>query len=208
LTVLVRGDVLASATDGEVMNIQLEATAVKSDGTTAEESTTTVDDKDGVDTVLAEGTSGSSDFANTGFDGKYSAWAGYLVNTPNVDLTKLSCVFSDEVTTDATKAKRIPGATVVYVFDLNNTSSSTDATGITLSDTLSTDYDLTGTVESAKAKTGATSACTCTYGDAEGGNGGSALGSDATLTGQDLTLANLSVTKNSHTCVSVQVKIK
>jgi hypothetical protein len=207
LTVLVRGDVLASATDGEVMNVQLEATAVKDDGTTAEVSTTTADDKDAVDTVLAEG-AGITDFANAEFNGKYSAWAGYLINTPNVDLTKLSCVFSDEVTTDATKAKRIPGATVVYVFDLNNTSTTTDATGITLTDTLSTDYDLTGTVASAKAAIGTNAPCTCTYGDAEGGNGGTALGGDATLATQTLTLANLSVTKNSHTCVSVQVKIK
>ena len=207
LTVLVRGDVLASATDGEIMNVQLEATAVKTDGTTAEVSTATADDKAAVDTVLAEGTSGASDFDNTGFDGKYSAWAGYLINTPNVDLTKLSCVFSDAVTTDATKAKRIPGATVVYVFDLNNTSTSTDATGITLADTLNAAYDLTDTAASAKAQTGVTTACTCTDGDAEGGNGGTALGGDAVVSSQDVTLSNLSVTKNSHTCVSIQVKI-
>jgi len=210
LTIKVRGDVLASATDGEVMNVQLEATAVK-DGTTDPEENTGdangADRKLEKDTVLGEG-AGVSDFANTQFDGKYSAWSGYLVNTPNVDLTKLSCVYTDEVTTDATKAKRIPGATVVYVFDLNNTSASTDATGITLTDTLSSDYDVTGTKASAKAAKDATAACTCTYGDAEGGNGGSDISADASLSGQDLTLANLSVTKNSHTCVSVQVKLK
>lgn len=207
LIVLVRGDVLASATDGEVMNVQLEATAVEADGTTAETSTTTADDKAAIDTVLAEG-AGITDFSNIEFNGKYSAWAGYLINTPNVSLTKLSCVSTDEVTTDATKAKRIPGATVVYVFDLNNTSATTDASGIILTDTLSTDYDLTGTVASAKAATDKNTACTCTYGDTEGGNGGTALGADATLATQILTLGNLSVTKNSHTCVSVQVKIK
>ncbi len=207
LSILVRGDVLDSATDGEVMNIQLEATAVKDDGTTAEVSTTTADDKAAVDTVLGEG-AGVTDFGNTPFDGKYSAWAGYLVNTANIDLTKLSCVFSDEVTTDATLAKRIPGATVVYVFDLNNTSASTDATGITLSDTLSTDYDLTDTVASAKSAEDKTEACTCTYGDAEGGNGGSDISTNASLSGSDLTLESLNVSKNSHTCVSIQVKIK
>jgi len=210
VTIKVRGDVLASATDGEVMNVQLEATAVKDGTTTPEENTgdaNGADRKTEVDTVLAEG-AGVSDFANTQFDGKYSAWSGYLVNTPNVDLTKLSCVWKDEVTTDDTKAKRIPGATVVYVFDLNNTSASTDATGITLKDTLSDKYDLSGTAASAKAAKDATAACTCTYGDAEGGNGGSDISADASLSGQDLTLANLSVTKNSHTCVSVQVKLK
>jgi len=207
VTILVRGDVLASATDGEVMNVQLEATAVKDNGTTAEVSTATADDKAAVDTVLGEGAT-VTDFGNAEFDGKYSAWAGYLVNTPNVDLTKLSCVFSDAVTTTAANSKRIPGATVVYVFDLNNTSTSTDASGITLADTLNDAYDLTGTVASAKAQTGVTTACTCTNGDAEGGNGGTALGGDAVVAGQDVTLSNLSVTKNSHTCVSIQAKIK
>lgn len=210
VTIKIRGDVLASATDGEVMNVQLEATAVK-DGTTNPEENTGdangADRKTEVDTVLAEG-AGVSDFANTQFDGKYSAWSGYLVNTPNVDLTKLSCVLKDEVTTDDTKAKRIPGATVVYVFDLNNTSASTDATDVTLKDTLSDKYDLSGTVASAKAQKDATAACTCTYGDETGGNGGSDISGDASLSGQELTLSNLSVTKNSHTCVSVQVKLK
>lgn len=207
LTVLVRGDVLADATDAQVMNVQLEAVAIKSDGS-EEQSTTTADNKSSVDTVLAEGTSGASDFENTGFDGKYSAWAGYLINTPNVALKKLSCVWKDEVTSPDTNAKRIPGATIVYVFDLHNAATTTDATGVTLKDTLSTDYDLTGTVDSAKMATGVASDCTCTNGDASGGNGGAALGGDAALAGQELTLSNLTVTKNTHTCVSVQVKLK
>jgi len=206
LTVLVRGDVADSALDGEVMNIQLEATAVKDDGS-VETSTTDADDKDEVDIVLGEG-AGVTDFDNTPFDGKFSAWGGYLVNTPNVDLTKLSCVYTDTVTSDDTLAKRIPGATVVYVFDLNNTSDSTDATDITLSDSLSTNYDLTDTVASAKSAEDKTTACSCTYGDAEGGNGGSDISANASLSGSDLTLSSLKVSKNSHTCVSIQVKIK
>lgn len=207
LAVLVRGDVLADATDAQVMNVQLEAVAIKSDGT-EEQSTTTADSKSSVDTVLAEGTSGASDFENTGFDGKYSAWAGYLINTPNVALKKLSCVWKDEVTSPDTNAKRIPGATIVYVFDLHNAGTTTDATGVTLKDTLSTDYDLAGTVASAKMATGVASDCACTNGDETGGNGGAALGGDAALAGQELTLSNLTVTKNTHTCVSVQVKLK
>lgn len=212
LIIKVRGDVLASAKDGEVMNVQLEATAVK-DGTTEAEVNT--GDKDGADrktekdTVLGEG-AGVTDFANTQFDGKYSAWAGYLVNTPNVNLTKLSCVWKDEVTSDLTKSKRIPGSTVVYVFDLKNSSASTDATGISLSDKLSEKYDVSGTAASAKAATDVDIAtpCTCNNGDATGGNGGADISSNASLSGQNLTISNLSVTKNSHTCVSVQVKLK
>lgn len=206
LTVLVRGDVLDSATDGDVMNIQLEATAVESDGTTAEVSTSAADNKDTVDTVVGEG-AGVTEFANTQFDGKYSAWGGYLIHTANLSLTKLSCVWKDEVTSDLTKSKRIPGSTIVYVFDLDNTSTTTDATDINLTDTLSTDYDLAGTVASAKYITGKNEACPCSDGDTVGGTGAD-TGADATLDNQVLTLKNLSVSKNSHTCVSVQVKLK
>jgi len=212
LIIKVRGDVLASATDGEVMNVQLEATAVKDGTTTAEENTGNADGTDRKtekDTVLGEG-AGVTDFANTEFDGKYSAWSGYLVNTPNVDLTKLSCVWKDEVTADLTKSKRIPGSTVVYVFDLKNTSASTDATGVALTDSMSDKYDVSGTAASAKAITGVDIAtpCSCDNGNETGGNGGADISADASLAGQDLTLSNLSVTKNSHTCVSVQVKLK
>ena len=212
LIIKVRGDVLASATDGEVMNVQLEATAVKNGTTTAEENTGNADGTDRKlekDTVLGEG-AGVTDFANTEFDGKYSAWSGYLVNTPNVDLTKLSCVWKDEVTSDLTKSKRIPGSTVVYVFDLKNSSASTDATGVALTDSMSDKYDVSGTAASAKAITGVDIAtpCSCDNGNETGGNGGTDISADASLAGQDLTLSNLSVTKNSHTCVSVQVKLK
>ncbi len=212
LIIKVRGDVLANATDGEVMNVQLEATAVQDGTTTAEVNTgdaTGADRKTEKDTVLGEG-AGVTDFANTEFDGKYSAWSGYLVNTPNVSLTKLSCVWKDEVTADLTKSKRIPGSTVVYVFDLKNTSASTDATGVALTDSMSDNYDVSGTAASAKAITGVDIAtpCSCDNGNETGGNGGVDISADASLSGQDLTLSNLSVTKNSHTCVSVQVKLK
>lgn len=213
IIVKVRGDVLASATDGEVMNVQLEATAVKDGTTDPEVSTTTADNKNAVDTVLGEG-AGITDYANTEFDGKYSAWGGYLINTPNVDLKKLSCVWKDEVTSDLTLSKRIPGATVVYVFDLNNASDSTDATDINLTDTLSDKYDVTGTKTSAKSAIDVTSACTCNYGDPEGGNGGSDISANTDIiennspATSNLTISNLRVNKNSHTCVSVQVKIK
>lgn len=207
ITIKVRGDVLADAIDGEVMNVQLEATAVKSGTTTAETNTAGADNKTAVDTVLGEG-AGISDFANVQFDGKYFAWSGYLINTANVELKKLSCVWKDEVI-DGVNSKRIPGATIVYVFDLKNNSTSTDATGISLSDTMSNNYNLAGTVASAKAITNVAigTPCSCTNGDETGGNGGTALGADAALAGQVLTLSNLSVAKDSHTCVSMQAVI-
>ena len=206
LSILIRGDVLASAIDGEVMNVQLEATAVKDDSSDPEVNTGNADGTDRKlekDTVLGEGV-GVTDFSNIQFDGKYSAWSGYLVNTPNVDLTKLSCVWKDEVTTPIENSKRIPGATIVYVFDLNNSSASTDATGIALTDTLSNEYSVAKTVASAKVKTDVATACICTNGNETGGNN-LTDSATASLSGQDLTLSNLTVTKASHTCVSINV---
>ena len=199
LTVLVRGDVLIDATDGEVMNIQLEATAVKSDGT-AEISTTGADDKGAEDTVLAEG-AGISDFGNTNFDGKYSAWAGYLINTPNLTLAKNSCVISDSVNGVSTDAKRIPGAKVLYILDINNAGTSTDATGVTISDVLPATLDASS-IANLKQDDGQTS-CSCTNGVAySGGTAATNTGSGSTVTVESLT-----ITKAKHNCVSFEVDI-
>ncbi len=200
LSVLVRGDVLLDATDGEVMNIQLESTAVKTDGT-AEISTTGADNKASEDTVLAEG-AGISDFDNTNFDGKYSAWAGYLINTPNLTLAKTSCVLSDPVNGVNANAKRIPGATVLYLLDVKNASSSTDATGVSISDTLASTLD-NATIANVKQDDGKAS-CSCTNGVAYAG------GTTATNSGSasQITIDGLSITKAKHNCVSFEVKIK
>ena len=200
LTIQVRGDVLISATDGEVMNVQLEATAVKNDTTTPEESTSGADNKTAIDTVLAEG-AGASDFANTQFDGKYSAWAGYLVNTPNLTLTKNSCVLKDSVNGVSTEAKRIPGATVLYMLDIENKGTSTDATDVSISDTLDATLD-SGSIANLKEDDGKTS-CSCTNGEAyAGGNAATNSGS-----GSALKVEGLTITKEKHNCVSFEVNI-
>ena len=200
LIIKVRGDVLATATDGEVMNVQLESTAVKNGTTTPEESTSGADNKTAIDTVLAEG-AGVSDFANTQFDGKYSAWGGYLVNTPNLTLTKTSCVLKDPVNGVSADAKRIPSSTVLYMLDIENKGSSTDATDVTISDTLDATLD-SGSIANLKEDDGKDS-CSCNNGEAySGGNDATNSGSGSTITVEGLT-----VTKSKHNCVSFEVNI-
>ncbi len=180
--------------NGKVANIELKATAVDKDGNT-EQATSGSDNKNDVDTVLADG-AGPGDGQH---DAIYTAWGGYIVETPVLDLTKLSCVHDDPVN-NTTNPKRIPGAHILYMFDINNTGSS-DASGITLSDTLSSNLD-GGTVSDVKIDTDQSS-CSCSDGaDASG------LTANNTGSGQNVKIENISVSQGKHTCVSFTVEIK
>lgn len=119
-SVLVRvaADIPLSVTNGQVMNIQLEATATDSGGT-ALTSTIGPDNIGTVDIVLAEGT-GITTEGNTAFDGQFSAWGGYIVQSSTMSVTKTSMVISDPVN-NTTNPKRIPGATIRYCFTVDNT---------------------------------------------------------------------------------------
>ena len=201
-TVYVRANIPDTNVDGNVMNIQIEATAVK-DGTTDIEVVTGdangKDRKDTEDTVLAEG-AGVTNFANTEFDAKYSAWAGYIINSPKLTLLKSSCVYKDLVSGVSANAKRIPGATLTYLFDINNTGS-IDASDINITDTLPNELDVSS-VTVVKMNDDQAS-CSC-----EGGVAGT--GSDATvvLSGQEVKINSLTAKTAKHNCVTFQVKIK
>lgn len=209
LTVLVRADVPNTNTNGQVMNIQLEATAVQ-DGTTTPEvvtgsgadGTLSPDRKDAVDVVLAEG-AGITDFGNTAFDGKYSAWAGYIIESPTLSLTKSSCVFEDLVSGKSANAKRIPGATITYLFDIENTGA-IDASDINITDSLPAQLDVT-TVTAVVEDDNQTS-CSCVGGVA--GSGTAAAVTTGTPTAQDVQITGLTAAAGSHNCVTLQVKIK
>lgn len=199
ILVRVASDIPLTAANGDVMNIQLEATAVDSAGA-AEVATAGADTQGSVDIVLAEGT-GISTTGNTQFDGKFSAWGGYIVETATVDLTKISCVLQDPVNGTSANAKRIPGATVIYMFDVNNTGA-TAASGINISDALDTaslDY---GTVTNVKIDTDTGANCTCTSGTAASGTASSNTGSTPTVT-----IAGATVSAGNHTCISFEVDI-
>jgi len=209
LTVLVRADVPNTNTNGQVMNIQLEATAVQDGTTTAEvvtgsgaDGTLSPDRKDEVDVVLAEG-AGITDFGNNEFDGKYSAWAGYIIESPTLSLTKSSCVYEDLVSGVSANAKRIPGATITYLFDIENTGA-IDASDINITDPLPIELDV-ATV-TAVLKNDNQASCSC--GGGVPGTGTAATFTTGTPTAQDVKITDLTAAAGSHNCVTLQVKIK
>ena len=205
-TILVRGDIPSANVDTNVMNIQLEATAVQSGTTTAEvvtgagaDGTLSADRKDTEDTVLGEGADVTT-FANVEFDGKYSAWAGYIINSPVLTLVKSSCVYKDLVSGVSANAKRIPGATITYLFDIKNTGS-IDASDINITDALPAELD-GGTVTAVKMND-TQDACTCT-----GGVAGAGSAATVVLNAQEVKINSLTATKAKHNCVTLQVNIK
>ncbi len=186
--------------DGNIMNIQLEATAIDANGD-AEVATAGEDNKDLKDTVLGEGAN-ITEFGNTQFDGKYSAWAGYIINSPVLSLTKSSCVYEDLVSGVSANAKRIPGATITYLFDIENTGS-IDASDINITDALPAELD--GTSVAVIKMNDAQDSCTCTGGVAGAGTLVDAANYEAA---QTVKINSLTAQKAKHNCVTLQVKIK
>ncbi len=206
LTCQVRADINTDADGGkdlDLMNVELLATAVKSDGTAEAESSSedpAVEDvviADGVtDSTLGSDTNGKGDTAK---DGKEVARSGYIINTPVLSATKTSCVVSDPVNGTSTP-KRIPGAIIRYMFDVENTGSA-NVTNLDITDTLNDNFNVDNTVSSAKKDENKDS-CACSTEPATDISG------DTSLSGQDLSIANINIDSAKHTCVSVEVEIK
>ncbi len=209
----VRADIPASgsAVDGDIMNIELVATAVKADGSDETNTNGTADNKGLVDVVFADGVNDSSlgshasGKGDTAENGKEAARSGYIVKTPVLDLTKTSCVYYDPVN-HTIKPKRIPGAIILYVLDINNTGT-LDANDITINDTLQNDL-VGGTVTNVKTDENATTTpCACSDGShyTIGGTAGTATNTGA---GQNVKVEHVNVGAADHTCVSFEVNVK
>jgi len=199
--------------DGDVMNIELLATAVKPNGDPEENSTS--ESANTVDVVLADGfddeTLGAAEEHNssdghkgdTPLDGKEAARSGYIIATPVLTAKKESCVISDPVHGDSNDAKRIPGAVIRYLFDINNTGSG-DVDELNITDTFNDYLDVSGLPTSAKKSESQDNACSCeTQTDSE------AISSqDVIMNGQEMTITNIEVNSSKHTCVWVEVEIE
>lgn len=197
ITIRIRTDIDATRVNGDVMNIELKSVAVDGAGA-AETATAGADNKMGMDTVLAEGT-GINTEGNTQHNNTFTRWGGYIVVAPTLDLTKLSCALNDPVNA-TTNPKRIPGATILYVFDINNTSSTT-ATDVNLSDTLDAALDISGVIN---AKTNDNqNSCSCVDGTA-----GAGAAATSSVAGQVVKITGLTITGNKHNCVSFEAVIK
>jgi|GEM_PF-2003355 len=208
--------------DGDIMNVELLATAVDASGNPEKENKT-ADSQSTVEIVFADGAddithddahntlgseSGDKGKGDTQRDGKEAARSGYIIQTPVLDVTKTSCVINDPVN-GTNNPKRIPGAVIRYMFDINNTGTG-DVEDLNLTDTFNDALDLTNTAGSAK-KLENQDKCDCT-------NLGSAvdISADTTINGHDMLIEHINVDAGStqtsedenHTCVSVEVEIK
>jgi len=200
--------------DGDIMNVELKATAYKDDQSAPEEETTGADTQNSVDVVFADGES-IANGANSGLgdaraddnstkgdangDGIEVARSGYIIKTPVLTVQKTSCPVSDPVN-NTTNPKRIPGAIIRYMFDIQNTGSG-DVSDLNISDTLNSNLDLSETKTSAKKDENKDS-CSC------GTEPGTDISADTTVNGQDVKITKVNVSSTKHTCVSIEAEIK
>ena len=214
----IRADIKTDAEggkDGDIMNVELKATAYKDDESGAEEETTAADTQDSVDVVFADGESvvngahsGLGDTAaddnstkgDTAGDGIEVARSGYIIKTPVLTVKKTSCPIDDPVN-NTTNPKRIPGAHIRYMFDIENKGTS-DATNVTLKDTLEDTLDLTDTLDTAYKEESQDDACSCDS------KGSTSAKDDTTISGQEVKIEKIDIKSNKHTCVSFEVEIK
>jgi len=214
ITIRVAADIPSGAASDAVMNIELNATAVKASDGSPEEATSGADNKTAMDTVLAEASSTTGDGGtNAAYNGTFTAQSGYEVVTAELDMTKLSCVLEDEVNSRASgNAKRIPGATIRYMFDINNTGAAT-ATDIEIKDELAEAFtdDGSGASKTLLVPAGTRNilkeesqagACACLTDP-----GTAVAAGDIDETDNVITVSNVTVNNGTHTCVSFDVEI-
>jgi len=207
-TCQVRADIKAPGTaqDKDIMNVELLSTAVTdSTGDTAEKESDT-ESADKIDVVLADGvadnTLGSSDSGkgDSPKDGKEAARSGYIVVTPVLSVTKTSCVVSDPVNGTSTP-KRIPGAIIRYMFDIENTGTG-DVSDVNITDSIQSELLTDNTKDSAKKDENKTSCSCATEPQTD-------ISNDTTVNGQDVKIEHISVEHGGkHTCVSIETEIK
>lgn len=139
-TVLVVGDIPATATNAEYVDYDLLATAV--DAGTLVPSVQTAGTKAAnlnvVMTIFGD-TAGTA----TGdglHDGKHSASGRFTVTAAGLTINKTATVYSDPIsgsTTTGGTPKAIPGAVVTYTVTVSNASGGADATNVVITDDLS-----------------------------------------------------------------------
>lgn len=138
VTVFVLADVALSQVDGDVSSFDLVAqvaaggTASSQGADITSDDSGTADDPDSVDIVFADAAgTGSGDVAG---DGIHSSKDGYKVQTATISVAKSSQVTNDPIN-GGTNPKAIPGATVDYTVDVDNTGS-TGATNVIVADAI------------------------------------------------------------------------
>ena len=192
ITIFIISD-MGARSDGDVSEHTLVA-QVAEGGASGQGSDITSDDAGSADTamgveiVFADGT-GITDGAK---DGKFSDYSAYKVTDAELTVTKSSCVISDPYN-GTTNPKRIPGATVRYAIEIENTSTSTDATNVEVTDTLSSELSyVSGEVYNDECD------CNSPKGVKE---------RDTTNSGQDVTANYDTVEQSTKNCAYIDVTI-
>ena len=203
IMVRVASDIAVAQNNGDVMNIDLVATAVTAAGAT-ETNTAGVDNPAVVDTVLADGSTDPSVGGNGdgAADAIYMAQGGYIIVTAVVDVTKTSCVTEDPINGASANAKRIPGATITYMLDINNTGT-VNADSVSISDALDVvrlDY---GSITNIRVNDNQAN-CACTNGTHVAGG---VVGANTGAT-PNVVIDAGTIISNTHTCVSFEVDIQ
>ena len=214
-TVFIVSNIPLDRVDGDVAEYTLVAQVAEGGTSGAQGSDITSDDKNnddtatGVETVFADAAGANNSTDGGEKNGKHSDNDAYKVVVATLDMTKTSCVISDPVN-GGTKPKRIPGAVIRYMLDINNTGSA-DANDITITDDLVSDLDystLETPNDNVHTNIGDT-ACDCS-------NPGGGTASTVNNTGNDpqVKLEGIDVAKpaagesENHTCVYFEVEVK
>jgi len=138
------------------------------------------------------------------YDGKFSARGIYRVSPYRLTIRKLSCPYSDPDVGVSTSAQVKHGGTIVYVFDIHNTTTNT-FNDLKLDDTLSSLLDPT-TVTDIRLESQVASPCTCVTGQ---GNTVTGVGSTPSNTGsgRNVRIPLGSIAAGERKCLSLKVKI-
>lgn len=196
-TVFIVADIDASENNGDLSGRTLTATAaqggsVGSLGAAMTHDNASADTAMGEEVVFADG-AGDSDASR---DGKFSDTSTYEVSTATMSVTKASCIVSDPYN-GTTNPKRIPGATVRYAIEVENTGGS-DATTVNVSDTLQAGISYSG---NASVEVGS---CNCASPNTAGADTGTITNAGATVT---IDFATVPHTTNDIECAYFEVTI-
>ncbi|MGD2056781.1 MAG: hypothetical protein PVJ01_06395 [Pseudomonadota bacterium] len=138
--VFVVGDVASNAATPQVENVDLQAQALTAVGGTVITASAGAWEATTLQTVFADITGTAA--GDGDYDGVHSDRGYYRVIMPALTVTKTITAVNDSRAFNNTDPKAIPGAVVTYRLVVENTGTAA-ATGVTLTDTLSDNVDVT-----------------------------------------------------------------
>jgi uncharacterized repeat protein (TIGR01451 family) len=141
-TILILGEIPATALNGQVANVSATATALNSTGTAITAATdATVNSATTVETVFADAAKTGNGGTSAARDGIDVATDDYTVGAAALTVFKTSRVVFDNLITagasaDPTNPKSVPGATVEYCISVANAVGSATATNLNIRDVI------------------------------------------------------------------------